>query len=255
MQVKGNTFLVTGGGSGLGQGTAELLVARGANVVVADLNGSAAEAVARSLGENAAAIAADVTQPDDVEAAIDLAARHFGGLHGVVHCAGILLASRIVTREGPHDLALFRRVIEVNLIGTFNVLRLAAYTMSANHPTDDGERGVIVTTASIAAEEGQVGQAAYSASKAGVAGMTLPVSRELGRFGVRVVTIAPGVFGTAMMQATPDAVRDSLLAQAAFPPRFGRPEEYAALACHIIENAMLNGALLRLDGAMRMGPK
>ena len=255
MQITGNTFLVTGGGSGLGAATARLLVERGANVIVADVNGKAAETMAEILGKTSASVAADVTNTADVEAAVDLAERRFGDLHGAVHCAGILQASRVVTREGPHDLELFRRVIEVNLIGTFNVLRIAAFTMSANHPNEDGERGVIVTTASVAAEEGQVGQAAYSASKAGVAGLTLPAARELGKFGIRVVSIAPGVFGTSMMEATPDAVRESLLAQAAFPTRFGHPSEYASLACHIIENPMLNGSTIRLDGAMRMGPK
>jgi NAD(P)-dependent dehydrogenase (short-subunit alcohol dehydrogenase family) len=255
MKIAGNTFLVTGGGSGLGAASARGLVERGANVIVADVNGQAAETIVEILGKTAVAIEANVTNSDDVQSAVDLAERRFGGLHGVVHCAGILQTSRLVTREGPHDLELFRRVIEVNLIGTFNVLRIAAYTLSANHANDDGERGVIITTASIAAEEGQIGQAAYSASKAGVAGLTLPAARELGKFGIRVVSIAPGVFGTSMMEATPDAVRESLLAQAAFPPRFGHPSEYAALACHIIENPMLNGSTIRLDGAMRMGPK
>lgn len=255
MKISGNCFLVTGAASGLGGGAARAFAAAGANVVAADVNEAALAALVESLGEPAVSARTDVTDPAQVAAAIELALERFGALHGVVHCAGILQVSRLLTRQGPHDLELFRRVIDVNLIGTFNVLRLAAQPMSENEPSDEGERGVIVTTASIAASEGQVGQIAYSASKAGVEGMTLPAARELGRFGIRVVSIAPGVFGTAMMEGTPDAVRESLEAQAAFPSRFGRPEEYAALARQIVENPMLNGSTIRLDGAMRMGAR
>ncbi|MEQ8791911.1 MAG: SDR family NAD(P)-dependent oxidoreductase [Pirellulaceae bacterium] len=255
MQLTDHCFLITGAGSGLGAATATTFAAEGANVVAVDVNEQAVKTLAAPLGDHAAATTMDVTDAGQVEAAVKLATERFGALHGVVHCAGILQVSRILTRQGPHDLDLFRRVIEVNLIGTFNVLRLAAQAMSDNEPNAEGERGVIVTTASIAAEEGQIGQIAYSASKAGVAGMTLPAARELGKFGIRVVSIAPGVFGTAMMQGAPDAVRESLEAQSAFPPRFGRPEEYAALARQIVENAMLNGTTIRLDGAMRMNAK
>ncbi len=255
MEVAKHTFLVTGGASGLGAGTARRLVARGGNVVVADLNADIGKALAGELGNRARFAATDVTSPESGQAAIDLAIREFGGIHGLVNCAGILGASRIVGKDGPHDLALFRQVIEVNLVGTFNMLRLAASAMSVNMPNIDGERGVIVSTASISAFEGQIGQAAYAASKGGVAALTLPAARELSRFGIRVVAIAPGVFDTAMMSAAPDAVRDSLAAQSVFPARFGRPDEFAQLALQIIENPMFNGTVVRLDGAMRMQAK
>jgi NAD(P)-dependent dehydrogenase (short-subunit alcohol dehydrogenase family) len=197
----------------------------------------------------------DVTSEPSAQAAIDLAIQRFGGLQGLVSCAGILGASRIVGREGPHDLALFQKVIQVNLVGTFNMLRLAAAAMSKNEPNAEGERGVIINTASVAAFEGQIGQAAYSASKGGVAAMTLPAARELARFGIRVVAIAPGVFDTAMMSAAPDAVRQGLAEQSVFPPRFGRAEEFAQLVQQIVENPMLNGSVIRLDGAVRMPAK
>ncbi len=255
MEVANHTFLVTGGASGLGAGVVRRLVARGGNVVAVDLNAAAGEALAAELGSSARFAATDVTSPESAQAAIDLAIREFGALHGLVNCAGILGASRIVGRDGPHDLALFRRVIEVNLVGTFNMLRLAATAMSVNVATADGERGVVINTASISAFEGQIGQAAYAASKGGVVSLTLPAARELSRFGIRVVAIAPGVFDTAMMSAAPDAVRESLAAQSVFPTRFGRPAEFAQLVEQIIENPMLNGTVLRLDGAMRMQAK
>jgi len=255
MQVAGNTFVVTGGASGLGAGTVRHLAALGAQVVIADLNQAAGETLAAEIGKAAAFMPTDVASESSAQAAIDLALTRFGALHGLVNCAGILGASRIVGREGPHDLALFQKVIQVNLIGTFNMLRLAATAMSKSEPNVEGERGVIINTASIAAFEGQIGQAAYAASKGGVAALTLPAARELSRFGIRVMAIAPGVFETAMMQAAPDAVRQSLVDQSVFPARFGRADEFAQLAQQIIENPMLNGSAIRLDGGMRMQAK
>jgi NAD(P)-dependent dehydrogenase (short-subunit alcohol dehydrogenase family) len=268
MQVAEGTFLITGGASGLGAGTARRLAAAGANVIIADLNADSGERLAKELGPKAAFAATDVTDQASAQAAIDTAIQYFGALHGLINCAGILGASRIVGRDGPHDLALFQKVIQVNLVGTFNMLRLAAAAMATNRlapastpvpsqptTTTDAERGVIINTASVAAFEGQIGQAAYAASKGGVASLALPAARELARFGIRVVTIAPGIFETAMMQAAPDAVRQSLQDQAAFPTRFGRPEEFAQLVLHIVENPMLNGCTIRLDGAVRMQAK
>lgn len=255
MHLTDKTFLVTGGCSGLGEACARHFITRGANVVIADVNDAASGTLIDELGDRAHFAHTDVTSAAEVQSAIEAATQIFGGLHGVVSCAGILGASRVVGREGPHDLELFRRVIEVNLIGSFNVLRLAAQVMAGNEPDASGERGVVINTASVAAFEGQLGQAAYSASKGGVASMTLPIARELARFGIRVVAIAPGVFNTAMMADAPDAVRESLQAQTVFPTRLGDPAEYAAFAAHIVENPMLNGSVLRLDGAMRMQAK
>lgn len=255
MDVNDKTFLVTGGCSGLGEACVRHLVCLGASVVVADVNDSASGTLIDELGDRAHFSHTDVTSASEVQSAIDDASRIYGGLHGVVNCAGILGASRVVGRDGPHDLELFKRVIEVNLIGTFNVLRLAAQQMTDNEPDGHGERGVIVNTASVAAFEGQLGQAAYAASKGGVASMTLPIARELARFGIRVVTIAPGVFNTSMLANAPDAVRESLQSQTVFPARLGDPAEYAAFAAHIIGNPMLNGSVLRLDGGMRMQAK
>lgn len=255
MKLSGNTFLITGGASGLGEATARQFAAAGGNVVIADLNEEAGDALAKELGANAIFQRTDVTSAESAQAAVDAATSKFGGLQGLVSCAGILAASRIVGREGPHDLALFTKVIQVNLIGTFNMLRLAAAAMTANEPNEEGERGVIINTASVSVFEGQIGQAAYSASKGGVASMTLPAARELAKFGIRVVAIAPGVFETAMMQGAPPAVKESLEAQCPFPPRLGRPAEFAHFARHIVENCMFNGAILRLDGAIRMGSK
>lgn len=255
MELADRAFLVTGGASGLGAACVRRFLARGANVVIADLNAQAGQQLATELGPRAAFVATDVTNAESAQAAVQTALDRFGALHGLVGCAGILGAARVVGKEGPHDLALFERVIRVNLIGTFNMLRLAAVAMQANEPGPDGERGVIVNTSSVAALEGQIGQAAYAASKGGVASLTLPVARELARHGIRCIAIAPGVFETAMMQAAPAAVRDSLAAQIPFPPRLGQPDEFAQLAQHAIENIYLNGTLLRLDGAIRMGPK
>jgi NAD(P)-dependent dehydrogenase (short-subunit alcohol dehydrogenase family) len=255
MQISFSTFLVTGGASGLGAACARQLTAAGGRVVIADLNEVAGAALCGELGAAARYAKTDVTDADSVQAALAVATGQFGRLDGVVNCAGIVGASRLVGRTGPHDLALFERVVRVNLIGTFNVARLAAAAMTANSPNAERERGVIVNTSSVAAFEGQIGQAAYAASKGGVAALTLPLARELARFGIRVAAIAPGVFDTQMMAGMTDEVRQSLEEQVPFPPRLGRPEEFAALACHIIENPMLNGCIIRLDGGLRMGSK
>lgn len=256
MQLSDHVFLITGGASGLGEGTARRFVEQGGKVVIADLNAEAGEQLAADLGARHAIFQpTDVTSEPSGQAAIDAALRHFGGLHGLVNCAGILAGARVAGRDGPHDLALFEKVIRVNLVGTFNMLRLAAAAMTTNAPNAGGERGVIINTASVSAFEGQIGQAAYSASKGGVASMTLPIARELARFGIRIVAVAPGIFETAMMAAAPDAVRESLEAQAVFPPRLGRAEEFAQFAQQIVENPMLNGCVLRLDGAVRMAAK
>ena len=254
MDIASHTFLISGGSSGLGAACVRRLVGHGANVVIADLS-DAGQALADSLGSQAAFVRTDVTAEADVRRAIDLAQQQFGGLHGAVACAGILQAERVIGRDGAASLDAFQRVISINLIGTFNVVRLAAELIAKQPPGPDGERGVIVTTSSIAAEEGQIGQAAYSASKGGVAAMTLPLARDLARYGIRVVSIAPGVFETPMMQAAPEAVQKSLAEQIPFPSRLGHPDEFAALVEHVFENRMLNGTVLRLDGAMRMGPK
>jgi NAD(P)-dependent dehydrogenase (short-subunit alcohol dehydrogenase family) len=247
--------LITGGSSGLGAATARRLARWGAQVVLADLDAERGEALAHALAPAACFVRADVTAAEEVQEAIDRAVRQFGRLSAVVHCAGILAAARIVGRHGPHDLALFRRVVEVNLTGTFNVLRLAAAAMMGHAPDEEGERGVAILTGSVAACEGQIGQAAYAAAKGGVAAMVLPAARELASSGIRVVAIAPGVFDTPMMQAASEAVRQSLVAQSVFPRRLGRPEEFAQLVQHVLENRMLNGCVLRLDGAVRMGPR
>ncbi|HRX79947.1 MAG TPA: SDR family NAD(P)-dependent oxidoreductase [Pirellulaceae bacterium] len=255
MKLAGNTFLVTGGCSGLGEACVRRFIEQGANVIAADINAAAGGTLTDDLGSNVLFVPTDVTSTEQVEAAVAAAQQHFGGLQGVVNCAGILGASRVVCRDGPHDLELFKRVIEINLIGTFNVLRLAAQAMSTSEPNEHGERGVIVNTASVSAFEGQLGQAAYAASKGGVASMTLPIARELAKFGIRVVSIAPGVFNTSMIAKAPEAVQASLDAQTVFPTRLGDPVEYATFAQHIIENSMLNGSVLRLDGAMRLQAK
>lgn len=255
MQISERTFLVTGGSSGLGAATIRRLARGGARVVIADLDRDAGEQLAREIGADALFVPADVTDETQMRAAMDSAAARFNTLHGAINCAGIAIAERVLGKRGPHRLESFTRTIQVNLVGTFNVVRLAAQAMEKNPPNADGERGVIVNTASIAAFEGQVGQAAYSASKAGIVGMTLPVARELAQFGVRVVAIAPGIFETPMMASMTDDVRASLGAQVPFPSRLGRPEEFAALVQQIIENPMLNGTVVRLDGALRMGSK
>ena len=253
MQIQENVFIITGGASGLGAATARMIVDNGGKVVLADVQVEAGEKLATELGGKF--LRCDVTSEADVRRAIDLAGQRFGGLHGAVTCAGILQAERVIGRDGAASLDAFQRVISINLIGTFNVVRLAAELIAKQPPGPDGERGVIVTTSSIAAEEGQIGQAAYSASKGGVAAMTLPLARDLARYGIRVVSIAPGVFETPMMQAAPEAVQKSLAEQIPFPSRLGHPDEFAALVEHVFENRMLNGTVLRLDGAMRMGPK
>ena len=256
MRVEGRTFVVIGGGSGLGAATARLLVERGAQVMVGDLAYAQGNALAEELGDAALFRTTDVTRADSTQAVMDAAVQAFGALHGAINCAGVVHGSRVLGRDGePHDLAEFRRVVDINLVGTFNVVRLAARDMADNDPGPDGERGVIVNTASVAAFDGQVGQAAYAASKAGVAGMTLPLARDLASRGIRVMTIAPGTFETPMMAGLPEEVRESLARQTPFPPRLGRPEEFAELVACIVQNPMLNGEVIRLDGAIRMGPK
>ncbi|WP_454042389.1 SDR family NAD(P)-dependent oxidoreductase [Cellulosimicrobium sp. Marseille-Q8652] len=255
MRIDGTVALVTGGASGLGRATAEGLVAAGARVVVADLASSDGAAVAEALGDAARFVPADVTDEDDVARALDVA-DDLGGARVVVSCAGIVLAQRVLGKQGVHALDAFRRVVEVNLVGTFNVVRLAAERMVALDLLPDGEeRGVVVQTASVAATDGQVGQAAYAASKAGVAGLTLPLARDLAQHRIRVMTIAPGIFRTPMMASLPEEAQESLAAQVPHPSRLGRPEEYARLVRSIVENPMLNGEVIRLDGAIRMAPR
>jgi NAD(P)-dependent dehydrogenase (short-subunit alcohol dehydrogenase family) len=255
MIIQNKTFLITGGGSGLGAATAQAIVNAGGNVVLADVNATQGEAFAKQLGAKARFVKTDVTSESDVKAAIEAAKSAFGGLNGVVNCAGVGAPAKVLGKDGPHPLDVFQRVIHINLIGTFNVIRLTAAAMAEQQPDAGGERGVIINTSSVASYEGQIGQAAYSASKGGVNAMTLPIARELARSGIRVVTIAPGLFDTPMMAGLPEAARESLGAQVPFPSRLGHPDEYAALAKHIIENTMLNGSVLRLDGAIRMAPK
>ena len=253
MNIAGSGALITGGASGLGAATARRLAALGARVVVADLNRGAGEALARELGEAARFVEADVTDAESTQRAVDAAAE--SGLRILVCCAGVGTPEKLLGKEGPLDLERFERVVRINLIGTVNPVRLAAARMAQNDPNDGGERGVIVTTASVAAFDGQIGQVAYAASKAGVVGMTLPIARELARYGIRVVTIAPGIFDTPLLAGLPEAARISLGQQVPFPPRLGRPDEFAALAQHIVENPMLNGETIRLDGAIRMAPR
>jgi NAD(P)-dependent dehydrogenase (short-subunit alcohol dehydrogenase family) len=255
MQLYGHTFLVTGGASGLGGACVRLLAGAGANVLIADLNREAGEKVAADLGRRVHFVHTDVTDEASVQNAVATATQAFGPLRGAVGCAGIALAERVLGKSGPHDLAAFTRVIRVNLIGTFNVTRLAAAAIATAPPGPDGERGVIVNTASVAAFEGQIGQAAYSASKGGVAAMTLPIARELARVGIRVLAVAPGIFDTPLLAGLPEPARQSLGQQVPFPPRLGKPEEFAALVRHAIENVMLNGTVIRLDGALRMAAK
>jgi 3-hydroxyacyl-CoA dehydrogenase / 3-hydroxy-2-methylbutyryl-CoA dehydrogenase len=255
MQIEGSGALIAGGASGLGEATARLLHARGAHVVIADLNDDKGTALARQLGERAQFVQADVTNPDQVQEAVQDAATAPGGLRISVCCAGIGWAERVAGRRGAHQLQPFETVIRVNLIGTFNVLRLAAAAMVDLEPTGSGERGVCINTASIAAFDGQIGQISYSASKGGIVGMTLPAARDLAVVGVRVCTIAPGTFDTPLLGALPEENRRALEATIPFPSRLGRPEEFAALAGQIVENEMLNGETIRLDGALRMAPK
>lgn len=255
MEIQGKTALVTGGASGLGAASARRLLDKGARVVIVDRNAEAGAALVRELGANATFAQADVTSETDISAAIETAKSMFGGLHMLINCAGVGWAMRTLGKEEPHPLDTFEMVIRVNLIGTFNCIRLAAWAMQDNTPNEDGERGVIVNTASVAAYDGQIGQAAYSASKGGIVGMTLPIARDLSRNGIRVITIAPGIFDTPLLAALPEPARISLGQQVPFPSRLGRPDEYGQLVVSIVENAMLNGEVIRLDGAIRMSPK
>ncbi|HEY1647181.1 MAG TPA: 3-hydroxyacyl-CoA dehydrogenase [Terracidiphilus sp.] len=255
MQIKDHVFLVTGAASGLGAAVARLIVQEGGSVVIADMNRDAGQAIANELGKAARFAMTDVTREEDGKAAVALALSSFGHLHGLVNCAGVAPAEKILNRESPHRLESFARAVSINLIGTFNMIRLAAEAIAKEGPDAEGERGVIVNTASIAAFDGQMGQAAYAASKGGVVSLTLPVARELARYGIRVVTIAPGVFETPMMAGFPEEVQSALGKSVPFPPRLGRPAEFAALVKHICENTMLNGEVIRLDGALRMGPR
>jgi NAD(P)-dependent dehydrogenase (short-subunit alcohol dehydrogenase family) len=252
VQVAGHTFIVTGGASGLGAATARRLAAAGGNVVISDIGADQGEKLAQELGARASFQHTDVTDEAQVANAVASAIKKFGALHGAVSCAGIAPGERVLGRGGPHRLDTFRRAVEINLVGTFNVLRLAAQAMESNAPEADGERGVIVNTASVAAYDGQIGQVAYGASKAGVVGLTLPAARELARIGVRVMTIAPGIFETPMVAAFSPELQQALAAQIPFPARLGRPDEFAALVEHIIVNPMLNGEVIRLDGAARL---
>ena len=255
MELKNSNFIITGGASGLGAATARMLNAGGARVVIADVNDADGNALANTLGPSVKFVRTDVCDETSAKAAVATALEGFGGLQGLINCAGIVHAERIVGKEGPHPLSGFTRAVNVNLIGTFNLIRLAAGAMAKGAPSAEGERGVIVNTASIAAFDGQIGQAAYSASKAGIVGMTLPIARELARYGIRVMTIAPGIFETPMMDSLSKDVQESLGKMVPFPPRLGRPDEFASLVRAIIENPMLNGEVIRLDGAIRMAAK
>ena len=255
MQIKDSVFIVTGGSSGLGEASVRRLHLGGARVLIADVAHDRGEALAKQLGADAAFNPTDVTSEADAQRSVIRATELFGRVDGLINCAGIAPAERVVGKLGPHRLESFSRCIQINLIGTFNMIRLAAAAMAQQTPNASGERGVIVNTASIAAYEGQIGQAAYAASKAGIVGMTLPIARELARSGIRVVTIAPGLFLTPMMESMPADVQESLGKSTPFPPRLGRPQEFAALAQHIIENEMLNGETIRLDGAVRLAAK
>lgn len=255
MDIRGKVFLVSGGASGLGAATAQMLIGQGARVMLADINPDALALQVDKLGSSARAAVTDVSQEASAQAAVDATVEAFGGLHGVINCAGIVGAQKILGKEGPHDLMGFRQVIDVNLIGSFNLMRLGSAVMAEGAADDGGERGVIINTASVAAYDGQIGQAAYAASKGAIVSMTLPAARELARFGIRVMTIAPGIFETPMMAGMTPQVRESLAAGVPFPPRLGKPEEYASLVRHILENPMLNGEVIRLDGALRMAAR
>jgi NAD(P)-dependent dehydrogenase (short-subunit alcohol dehydrogenase family) len=254
LQLQGSVFFVTGGASGLGEAAARMLVQSGARVLLADVNEAAGARVANELGNSARFARVDVTDESSVARGVEEAAQ-LGTLRGVVNAAGIVLAEKVLGKAGPHTLDAFARILQVNLTGTFNVIRLAAASISAAEATASGERGVIINTASVSAFDGQIGQAAYSASKGGIVAMTLPIARELARYGIRVMTIAPGIFDTPLMASLSEAARQSLATQVPFPPRLGRPAEYAALVAHIIENEMLNGEVIRLDGAIRMAAR
>ncbi|MDZ7899192.1 MAG: 3-hydroxyacyl-CoA dehydrogenase [Arcicella sp.] len=260
MNIKNNTFIITGGASGLGLATAQMIVDNGGNAVILDINEEAGKS---AESDKILFVKTDVSNEEQVQNAIDLAIKTFGGLHGICNCAGIGPAQRVVGKNGVHSLDFFSKVVSINLIGTFNVIRLATNVMQNNLPYsgeieggfEGGERGIIINTASVAAFDGQIGQAAYAASKGGIVAMTLPIARELARMGIRVMTIAPGIFETPLLASLPQEAQDSLGKQVPFPPRLGRPSEYANLVKHIIENQMLNGEVIRLDGAIRMGAK
>jgi NAD(P)-dependent dehydrogenase (short-subunit alcohol dehydrogenase family) len=253
MHIQDKVFMVSGAASGLGAATARMLAQAGARLMLVDLNADGLRVQAAELGAECAV--ADITQADAAQAAVTQALQRFGELHGLVNCAGVVAGEKILGKQGAHSLENFSRIININLIGTFNLLRLAAEAIAESAPNAEGERGVIINTASVAAFDGQVGQAAYAASKGAVASMTLPAARELARYGIRVMTIAPGIFETPMMAGMTDEVRAALSADVPFPPRLGKPDEYAALVRHIIENSMLNGEVIRLDGALRMAAK
>jgi NAD(P)-dependent dehydrogenase (short-subunit alcohol dehydrogenase family) len=255
MQIEGSVFVVTGAASGLGAGVVRALAARGARVVIADLNRAAGAALAAELGANARFAETNVADETSARAAVALAVAEFGGLHGLVNCAGIVHGEKVVGKDGIHSLEAFRRVIDINLVGSFNMIRLAAEAMMGNTPNAGGERGVIISTASVAAFEGQLGQTAYAASKGGIVAMTLPIARELARSGIRVMTVAPGIMETPMLLGMAPEVQDALGKMVPFPSRLGKPAEFAALVLHIVDNAYLNGEVIRLDGAIRMQPK
>ena len=255
MRIDNACFIVTGGCSGLGAATVRMITEAGGRVLIADRDRERGQSLARELGDQVAFLETDVTRADDGAAAIEAATNTFGNLRGLINCAGVAPAEKVVGRDGPHGLESFERTIGINLVGTFNMIRLAAAAIQTNEPDAEGERGVIINTASVAAFDGQIGQAAYAASKGGIAAMTLPIARELARFGIRVMSIAPGVFETPMMAGMPAEVRETLASSVPFPPRLGRPAEFAALVRHIIENTMLNGEVIRLDGAIRMGAR
>ncbi|MBY5466062.1 3-hydroxyacyl-CoA dehydrogenase [Rhizobium leguminosarum] len=255
MLIRGASFIVTGGGSGLGAATVRMLVEAGGRVTIADLNAEAGQEIVREFGSDARFVKADVTDGEEGAGAVAAAIEAFGGLRGLVNCAGVAPAEKVIGRDGPHRLESFARTVSINLIGTFNMIRLAAAAIQTTEPDAEGERGVIVNTASVAAFDGQIGQAAYAASKGGVAAMTLPIARELARHGIRVVSIAPGIFETPMMADMPAEVQAALGKSVPFPPRLGRPAEFAGLVRHILENNMLNGEVIRLDGALRMGAR
>ncbi|MGR9278804.1 3-hydroxyacyl-CoA dehydrogenase (plasmid) [Rhizobium leguminosarum] len=255
MLIRGASFIVTGGGSGLGAATVRMLVEAGGRVTIADLNAEAGQEIVREFGSDARFVKADVADGEEGAGAVAAAIEAFGGLRGLVNCAGVAPAEKVIGRDGPHRLESFARTVSINLIGTFNMIRLAAAAIQTTEPDAEGERGVIVNTASVAAFDGQIGQAAYAASKGGVAAMTLPIARELARHGIRVVSIAPGIFETPMMADMPAEVQAALGKSVPFPPRLGRPAEFAGLVRHILENNMLNGEVIRLDGALRMGAR
>lgn len=255
MQIANRTFLITGGGSGLGAATAALFANEGANVILADVNVDQGNETAEAIGNRARFLETDVTDETSVRRTITTAVSDFGAIHGAINCAGIVAGEKVLGKDGPHNYDNFKRIININLFGTFNIIRLVADVMAKNKPEESGERGIIINTSSIASFEGQIGQAAYSASKAGINGMTLPIARELAKHGIRVVTIAPGIFDTPMMAGLSEEVRTSLGQQVPFPPRLGRPAEFASLAKHIIQNELLNGTVIRLDGAIRMASK